>query len=104
MIDLLEQVIKVQNKSDERMIEIEEKRLRMEEQQLKRETVQQRKRVLNADDEDVADGPRDAPLTTPTSLSQHRMHNDPSSPSRLFACNFGTEDYSSFTRSFENDK
>ena len=37
VIDLLEQVIMAQSKSDERMVEVEEKRLRMEERQMERE-------------------------------------------------------------------
>ena len=43
VIDLLEQVITVQSKSDERMAEVEEKRLRMEERQMEREALQRRK-------------------------------------------------------------
>ena len=37
IVDLLEQVITAQSKSDERMISLEEKRLKMEERQLERE-------------------------------------------------------------------
>ena len=42
VIDLLEQVMSAQNKSKERMIELEEKRLRMEEWQMEKEALQRR--------------------------------------------------------------
>ena len=52
VIDLLEQVIMAQSKSDERMVEVEEKRLRMEERQVERGfATEGRKRISDANDE-----------------------------------------------------
>ena len=42
IVDLLEQVISLQNKSDEKMIALEEKRLKIEERQMEREAEQRR--------------------------------------------------------------
>ena len=56
--EFLERVLTAQAKSDERMVEHEEKRMKMEEQQMEREAQQRegRQRVPNANYEDDDDG------------------------------------------------
>ena len=109
VIDLLEQVITAQSKSDERMVEVEEKRLRMEERQMEREALQRREerefqmQMMRMMMMGPGMHPLPPPPPPPPPPSHPRMHNDPSS-SGSFSLNFETKDYPAFTRSFEDDQ
>ena len=52
--------MKAQQKSDERMLELEEKRLRMEERQLEREAQQRREDRVSVANGEIDDGSRHA--------------------------------------------